>query len=178
MRVEVDVAKYFDWQVRHKSQLEPEMVSRPAPDMGPDMHLVRVQKDEASTTRIDIPDEDIGIMHADHLQGVADAGKGGWEHPVTGEPVESRVVPTKTPKQLLAEHIEAVMAHHAQGEHITAVRVPGRPAFEAYLSARLVGGADADAIDAELLGDDEADYKAGPADDELAPAKAGKGKKA
>lgn len=169
MRVEVDVLKFYDWQVRHESQLQADSVHRAAPALGPGMHMVRVQVDEPSTTRIDVPDEDIGIMHADHLQGVADAAKGGWIHPTTGETVESRIIPTKTPKQLLAEHIEAVMSHHAQNDHITAVRVPGRPSFEAYLNARLVG--DAGDIDAELMAtrfDRPEDYEPAAADDELA----------
>lgn len=167
MRVIVDVAKWYDWEVRHTSDLVEGAVTAPAiGSLGPNLHMMRVERDrpkeaeapEPSQTTIDIPDSDIAGMYEEHKQGVADAAQGGFPHPVTGEPVAPRALPQKTAKQLLAEHIEFVMAQHAPAQHITDVHVPSHPAFEAYLRTRLVGGSAGDA-DKELLAGPEADLE-------------------
>jgi hypothetical protein len=156
MQIEVDVARWYDWRLKHHSEVQPGEVAIDSPTHGAGLKLVQELREEPSVTWIHIPDADIDRMVADHQeavttarQGYATTQEGG---PLHGQPVTvaPRHLPIKSRDQLIADHLEqAVMPYHAPNEHVRAVRITeaAMPTaettrLERYLNARLASGAD------------------------------------
>jgi hypothetical protein len=151
MQIEVDVSRWYDWRLKHHSEVGPDEVAVDSPAHGPGLKLAQTLRDDPSTTFVHIPDADVERMVREHREAVASARTGYTARqeggPAHGEEVvvPPRHLPTKSRDQLIAEHLEdAVMPHHAPSEHITAVRVVDadmpeaeRGRLERYLSARL-----------------------------------------
>jgi hypothetical protein len=140
MKLLIDVSSYYDWQLRHRSQVEPDDVAVPSVH-GEDLLNVRQLVREASVTEVHVPDGSVDRMLADHKAGVAAAAES--EFP--------RMVRSKAARELVADHLAEVMAQHAPGEHIRQVRVvdsphdeEGRKRLERFLNNRLAADGDDD----------------------------------
>lgn len=129
MKIEVEVAQYFDWKLRHRSEVKEGEVAIPS-QHGPSIVMVREQVPEPSVTTILIPDSDLQRMEEDHKLGVENAAKG-YTCIATGGPMDGqevtvapRLLPLKSLNQLVAEHLQqAVMPFHAHSQHIRKVKV-------------------------------------------------------
>jgi hypothetical protein len=131
VQIEIDVAKFYDQETRHQSQLtgDDDEIAVPSPH-GKDLYDCRVLRHTPNTTYIAMPDSDIDLMESTHRAGVMLARKG-YVATQEGGPlhdqevtVPPRALPLRSRNELIANHLrDAVMPDHAPGEHIRRVRI-------------------------------------------------------
>lgn len=132
MQVAIDSKRWWDWEIRHTSQIPDGAVSRPTP-LGDELKQVRVEYDTPTTTVYNTFDADIDRMVQTHREGVKNATEGYWavhegapgpdgrQH---GDKVWcQKAVPEKTAAQIIAEHLQLAMTNHCAPADVTAVRI-------------------------------------------------------
>lgn len=159
MKIEVDVLKYHDWELRHESEVTDDDVAIPS-NFGPNLRHVQVLRDGPQVVYVTVPDQDIERMEREHRDAV-DLARRGYQTIHEGGAlhgqevtVPPRNLPLKRSRALLAEHLAvAVLPYHAPSEHIVRVRIVDstldeveQAKLERFLNRRLV---DEDAVDEE-----------------------------
>lgn len=110
MKIFVDVSAYYRWDILPAGEAPlPGDVVVQTEFAGETRTAVRRLVEEPSVTEIEVPDESLDTMHADHQEAGGQMGR----------------------HQFLARHLEdAVMAHHAPSAHWQGVRADDPEAHE------------------------------------------------